>query len=176
MLVMNWQLFVAFGIFCGFTANLVFYWTKDLAWRFQIASALVAEVILLALIPTVHESPRWLLKKGRVKDAYAALCALRHTHLQAAAELFYAHAQIQMEIEFMHEHELADFEMQLRGVNGVNGNHQPVNNLSNLQFYRKAVDSTNYWSRILQLFRNERNRRATVASSCVMLGQQLCGV
>lgn len=170
---MNWQLFVAFGIFCGFTANLVFYWTKDLAWRFQIASACIAEGVLLALIPTVHESPRWLLKKGRVKDAYAALCALRHTPLQAAAELFYAHAQIQMEIEFMHEHPATDFEMQTKGIDGI---HQPVNNLTNLQYYRNAVASTNYWSRILQLFRDPRTRRATVASSVVMLGQQLCGV
>jgi hypothetical protein len=176
MLVMNWQLFVAFGIFGGFTSNLVFYWTKDLAWRLQIASALLPEVILLALIPTVHESPRWLLKKGDVKTAYEAFCALRHTHLQGAAELFYAHAQIQMEIEYMGNQEIADLEGRPRGANGVSGNHQPVNNLSNLQFYRKAVDSTNYWSRLLQLFRNKRNRRAIVASSCVMLGQQLCGV
>lgn len=174
MLVMNWQLFDALGIFCGFSANLVFYWTKDLAWRFQIASACIPAGALLVLILTIPESPRWLLKKGRVRASYNTLCTLRHTPLQAAAELFYAHAQIQMEIEYMRNSPLfEDFEMQ---ANGTNGHHQGVDKLSDLQYYRNAVQGTNYWSRILQLFRNGRTRRATIASTVVMLGQQLCGV
>ena len=163
------------GIFCGFTANLVFYWTKDLAWRFQIASACIPSGILLCLIWTIPESPRWLLKKGRVEDSFKALCMLRPSPLQAAAELFYAHAQIQMEVEYMQIATRAiDSEKQ---VNGAQVQHQEdVNNLSNLNYYRNEVERTHYWTRILQLFRNGRTRRATVAATVVMLGQQLCGV
>ena len=100
---------------------------------------------------------------------------LRPTPLQAAAELFYAHAQIQMEVEYMQKAKpISDFEKQ---TSGAHVQHQEdVSNLSRLQYYRQEVEKTHYWSRILQLFRNGRTRRATVAASVVMLGQQLCGV
>jgi hypothetical protein len=42
-----------------------------------------------------------LLKKGRYQDAFASFCALRETPLQAAAELYYANAQIQAEIKLL---------------------------------------------------------------------------
>ncbi|ETN38614.1 uncharacterized protein HMPREF1541_06651 [Cyphellophora europaea CBS 101466] len=143
-LLMNWQLFDALGIFCGFSANLIFYWTDRLAWRFQIASACIPAGCLIVLIWTIPESPRWLLKKGKGPEAFAALCALRQTPLQAATELFFANAQIQKEIDYMRR--------------------------------RATKGDTNYWSRILQLFLNDRTRRSAVAATVVMFGQQLCGV
>lgn len=62
-------------------------------------------------------------------------------------------------------------------IDGAQVQHQEdVSNISNLQYYHNEVEKTHYWTRILQLFRNGRTRRATVAASVVMLGQQLCGV
>ncbi|KAF2097983.1 general substrate transporter, partial [Rhizodiscina lignyota] len=101
-LVMNWQLFVALGVFLGFTANLIFSHSGPPSWRYQLASASLPAVCLLSLVWTIPESPRWLLKKGRYSDAFASLVALRPTPLQAAAELFYANAQIQVEVRLPH--------------------------------------------------------------------------
>ena len=101
---MNWQLFDAFGIFCGFSANLIAYSTGNIAWKWQIASAAIpAFGLILLILAAVPESPRWLLKKGKRADAFATLCALRQTPLQAATELFYANAQVQMEVEYFRQ-------------------------------------------------------------------------
>ena len=174
---MNWQLFNSLGIFLGFSANLVFYWTGSLAWRFQIASACIPAGCLLCLILVIAESPRWLLKKGgqlNVRRSFQSLCVLRPTPLQAAAELFYAHAQIQMEIEYMRPPAYSDSEKLTNGATVQH--HEDVSNLSNLHHYKDEVERTHYWTRIIQLFRDRRTRRATIAASVVMLGQQLCGV
>lgn len=39
---------------------------------------------------------RWLIGKGRYVDAYASLCRLRHSKLQAARDLFLIHALLQV--------------------------------------------------------------------------------
>ncbi|KAF2459022.1 major facilitator superfamily domain-containing protein [Lineolata rhizophorae] len=98
-LVMNWQLFDAFGIFCGFTANLAVSQIGPLAWRFQTASSFLPALILLALIFVCPESPRYLMKRGRSSyvDAFDALVALRGSPILAAKELYYVHSQIGVE-------------------------------------------------------------------------------
>lgn len=58
-----------------------------MAWKFQNGSAALPAGVLIALVWTLPESPRWLLKKG------LHLCDLRPTQLQAATELFYANAR-----------------------------------------------------------------------------------
>ncbi|KAH3933506.1 hypothetical protein HBI25_115120 [Parastagonospora nodorum] len=100
-LVMNWQLFDTFGIFLGFTANLIVSQTGDNRWRYEVASAVIPTLVLLSLVWTIPESPRWLLKKGRYQEAFASFCELRETPLQAAAELYYANAQIQAELKLI---------------------------------------------------------------------------
>ena len=45
-LVMSWQLWVAFGIFIGFVANVVVIDAGDIAWRLQIGSAFIPAVPL----------------------------------------------------------------------------------------------------------------------------------
>ncbi|KAM0546743.1 hypothetical protein ACHAPJ_010671 [Fusarium lateritium] len=93
-LVMSWQLFVAFGIMLGFSANLVVVHTGPIAWRLQFGSAFIPAVPLLLGIWFAPESPRWLIKKGRHNKAYKSLLRLRHTPLQAARDLYYIHSQL----------------------------------------------------------------------------------
>ncbi|KAJ9605872.1 hypothetical protein H2200_009721 [Cladophialophora chaetospira] len=173
-LVMNWQLFDAFGIFCGFTANLIVSWTGNLSWRFQLASACIPAGCLMTLIWTIPESPRWLLRRGKGDEAFRTLCALRPTPLQAATELFYANAQLQTEVALFHRERQDTEEAPRAGASNNDGDStHDVIQTSAFQDYWKR---TNYWTRIYRLFRNARSRRAAIAASVVMLSQQLCGV
>lgn len=99
-LVMCWQLWTAFGIFLGTTANLVVKdMGEDIAWRMQMGSAFIPAVPLLLGVYMCPESPRWYIKKGKLRPAYKSLCRLRNSPLQAARDLYYIHAQIRVEQE-----------------------------------------------------------------------------
>ncbi|KAH7346063.1 hypothetical protein BKA66DRAFT_543120 [Pyrenochaeta sp. MPI-SDFR-AT-0127] len=106
-LVMSWQLFVAFGIMLGFSANLVVVNTGDIAWRLQLGSAFIPAVPLIIGIYFAPESPRWLIKKGRYQQAYRSLLRLRNTPLHAARDLYYIHAQIEAEDAMIEAQEVA---------------------------------------------------------------------
>ncbi|OQE27314.1 hypothetical protein PENSTE_c004G07065 [Penicillium steckii] len=93
-LVTSFQLWVAFGIFIGFCSNLIFYRIGTLAWRFQLAAAFAPAVPVLIFVWFCPESPRWLMKKRRYKEAFKAFCRLRNTELIAARDLYYAHCQV----------------------------------------------------------------------------------
>ena len=193
-LVMNWQFMDALGIFLGFTANLICSQIGPLAWRFQIASAAIPTLCLLSLIFTVPESPRFLLKKGRLAEAYKSLLALRETPLLAARELYYANAQIQAEVSLLPKRE-SDAEAAARtsAINGSQKQKKMVQTAPNslkeiwyrlsrhvdemeLDPFQRRIRKTNYFTRFWQLFRDKRTSRATVAALVVMIGQQLCGV
>ncbi|KAF7189925.1 putative polyol transporter 6 [Pseudocercospora fuligena] len=96
-LVMSWQMWTAFGIFLGFCANLAVYQVGDIAWRLQIGSAFIPAVPLTIGIYFCPESPRWYMKKNRYAKAYKSLLKLRFHPLQAARDLYYIHAQLQIE-------------------------------------------------------------------------------
>ena len=100
-LVMSWQMWTAFGIFLGFTANLAVYNVGDIAWRLQLGSAFIPAVPLVVGVYFCPESPRWYIKKGRYSKAFQSLCRLRNTPLQAARDLYYIHAQIMEENQFV---------------------------------------------------------------------------
>ncbi|RMZ82071.1 hypothetical protein DV737_g2221, partial [Chaetothyriales sp. CBS 132003] len=92
-LVMSWQLWTAFGIFLGTSANLaVKNLGANLAWRLQLGSAFIPAVPLVIGIYFCPESPRWLMKKGKHAAAYNSLKRLRNSELQAARDLYYIHA------------------------------------------------------------------------------------
>ncbi|PVH75720.1 hypothetical protein DL98DRAFT_536290 [Cadophora sp. DSE1049] len=96
-LTMTWQMWTAFGILLGTTANLALYQVGDIAWRLQLGSAFIPAVPLVLGIYFCPESPRWYMKKGRYRDAYKSLVRLRNSELQAARDLYYIHAQLDLE-------------------------------------------------------------------------------
>ena len=100
-LVMSWQMWTAFGIFLGTSANLAVYNTGDISWRVQLGSAFIPALPLLLGVYICPESPRWYIKKGRYIDAFRSLCRLRNTPLQAARDLYYIHAQLLEEAEII---------------------------------------------------------------------------
>lgn len=76
---------------------MIFYHVGALAWRYELAAAFVPAVPLCVFIWFVPESPRWLLKKKRYAESYSSFCRLRNNPIQAARDLYSAHAQIQLE-------------------------------------------------------------------------------
>lgn len=100
---MSWQVWTAFGIFLGTCANLVFADVGKYAWRFQFGSAFVPAIPLILGIWFCPESPRWLLKKGKVAQAYQSLLKLRNSPLQAARDLYYINAQLMYEKALMEQ-------------------------------------------------------------------------
>ncbi|KAL4882907.1 hypothetical protein BJY04DRAFT_226921 [Aspergillus karnatakaensis] len=103
-LTMTWQLWTAFGIFLGTTANLVVAgMSRDIAWRLQVGSAFIPAVPLVFGVYMCPESPRWYIKKGRFPDAYNSLSRTRNHSLLAARDLYYIYAQIKVEQEIAGE-------------------------------------------------------------------------
>ncbi|TNY22033.1 hexose transport-related protein [Rhodotorula diobovata] len=93
-LVMQWQVWTAFGIMLGTVASLAFYKVPDptnvditgLNWRLMLGSSSSARKV-----------PAGLIGRGRYVDAYNSLCRLRHTKLQAARDLFMINALLEEE-------------------------------------------------------------------------------
>lgn len=59
-LVMSWQVWTAFGILLGTSANLAVKDVGDIAWRLQLGSAFIPAVPLVLGIFFVPESPRYV--------------------------------------------------------------------------------------------------------------------
>ncbi|KAI5462237.1 hypothetical protein BGZ63DRAFT_423521 [Mariannaea sp. PMI_226] len=100
-LVMSWQMWTAFGIFLGTCANVAVTNIGGEAWRFQLGSAFIPAVPLVILIYFCPESPRWYMKKDRYQDAMKSLLRLRNHPVQAGRDLYYIHAQLEIEYEFV---------------------------------------------------------------------------
>jgi MFS family permease len=96
-LVMSWQMWVAFGIMLGFSANLIVFNAGAITWRLQLGSAFIPAVPLILGIYFMPESARWLIKKDKHAKAYRSLLRVRNTPLQVARDLYSIHAQIEAE-------------------------------------------------------------------------------
>lgn len=84
----------------------------------------------------VIESPRWYIKKGNYAKAYASLCRLQRTRLQAARDLYYIHVQL----------------FGFPGIQHSNKDHLNENH------------ALSYLKRLSELFTNPRIRRAAIAA------------
>lgn len=87
----------------GYVADLAFYYVPDKAgitglnWRLMLGSAGFPALIVMAQMPFLPESPRWLMSKKRNHEAYQSMLRLRGHDLLAARDLFYIHVLLEEE-------------------------------------------------------------------------------
>jgi MFS family permease len=102
-LVMQWQMWTAFGIMFGYASDLAFYKVKDpphitnLNWRLMMGSAMLPAVIVCCFVFLCPESPRWYMSKNRHAKAYRSMCRLRYSKVQAARDVFYMSTLLEAE-------------------------------------------------------------------------------
>ncbi|KDN37915.1 hypothetical protein K437DRAFT_32084 [Tilletiaria anomala UBC 951] len=149
-LVMQWQLWTAFGIMLGYVADMAFYPIPDrsgidgLNWRIMLSSAGIPALVVMSLVFLNPESPRWYLMKERYADAYTAFSRLRSTPLQAARETYLAYESLEAEKEV---------EVRNRGARS----HQRTPSM-------------------FELFSTPRIRKGLATATFVMFMQQFCGI
>ncbi len=198
-LIIFWQIFVACGIFLGAAANLVVF---D-SWRKQVASPFIPAIPLIVLVPFCYESPRWLYKHNRVKDALDSLRHLRRSDILACRDLIVMHAQLEGEIKyFMRKGDAETDGKTLEPDDALEDSDEDVDADQSAQptktptwkerfqmlhriyrprrslpqsRYQLEIQRVGYFQRLGQLFVRP-HIRATTAAACVMAGQQLCGV
>ncbi|KAL9095881.1 MAG: hypothetical protein Q9165_001878 [Trypethelium subeluteriae] len=155
-LLVSWQVFTAVGIFLGASANLIFFDN----WRLQIASSFIPSITFVTLAWACSESPRWLIKKERYREAFQVLRDLRGTELQAARDLYYIYAQLRVEMSMFA---------------GETSARQRLVNWRVYWTYSLELARSSYVLRVRQLFSIVRNRRAALASAVVMASQYVQG-
>lgn len=62
----------------------------------------------LVCLSSCPESPRWYMKKHRIKDAWKVMKRIRQTELQAARDLYYAYLQFEAESKVSASNKCAD--------------------------------------------------------------------
>lgn len=102
-MVGSYQLSLAVG---GLVINSVCYATSDLpdnrAWRIPLGLFYIVPTVVLSCIWFIPESPRWLLRKDRVEDAWTNLRKLREgafSEEQMEAEFRELRTSLEMEVE-----------------------------------------------------------------------------
>ncbi|KAH7070583.1 sugar transporter-like protein [Paraphoma chrysanthemicola] len=98
-LVMFWQLWVVIGIFLGFAANVIVKDTGKIAWRLQLGSAFIPSLILAIGIFFCPESPRWLMKHGKIAQGFKSMAALRAHPIIGARDYYYSYIIYQEELK-----------------------------------------------------------------------------
>jgi sugar porter (SP) family MFS transporter len=97
-LVMQWQVWTAFGIMVGNIMGVAFYpLPANMAWRFMLGSSCVPPAFVMAQVYFCPESPRWLIEKNKVPKAYDSFRRIRKTELQACRDLFYTYVGVEIE-------------------------------------------------------------------------------
>lgn len=102
-LVMQWQMWTAFGIMLGNIMGVAFGGLHpDLAWRLILGSTVVLPLIVMAQVYFCPESPRWLIQHGEINKAYKAFRVVRNSDIQAARDLYYAYVGVEIERKINH--------------------------------------------------------------------------
>lgn len=73
--------------------------TGKISWRLQLGSAFIPSFILGAGIYFCPESPRWLMKKGRLAQGFKSMDALRAHPIIAARDYYYSYVIYQEELK-----------------------------------------------------------------------------
>ena len=153
-LLVGWQVFVATGLFCGYTAS---YILRD-DWRHQVLSGAIPAFALLVFTWASCESPRWLIIQGKYGKAFTTLVRLRKERVLAAKELCSIYYQIQAE------------RWLFSGKRNVDEESEDLNP------FVPELGRTSYLRRLMNHFSFPRIRRAAIAAMVVMLSQQLSGI
>ena len=69
----------------------------NLAWRLILGSTCVLPTIVCIQVYFCPESPRWLIQKGRNKQALESFLRLRNTKVQACRDLYYTYVGVELE-------------------------------------------------------------------------------
>ncbi|KAI0604133.1 MFS sugar transporter like protein [Pyrenophora tritici-repentis] len=186
VLLVFWQLFVAFGLCAGSIANLSVYKLSPqldhhASWRYMFIAAFIPALLLLSLILFSPESPRWLLKesgainghddpalhrRSLVRKAYLALFDLRGepVPILVAGELYLLYTRLIEEQRRLRK----DLPRIPPPKSLPNGADQPHIDL---------IEHIDWWPRVqLMFFKRGSTRRAHLAAAAVMISQQLCGI
>lgn len=78
------QLMIVTGLLLGYCVNFLLAHTEN--WRLMLASGALPAVLLVAGLPFLPESPRWLMTKGRAEEAARLLYATRSAE-EAASDI-----------------------------------------------------------------------------------------
>jgi len=77
LLVATNQLMIVIGISASFFSNDLILTTGPGSWRWMLGVEAIPALVFLALLTTVPESPRWLLARGRRREALEVMRAVR---------------------------------------------------------------------------------------------------
>ncbi|KAJ5560369.1 hypothetical protein N7513_002768 [Penicillium frequentans] len=78
-------IFVGLGVTIALWIDLGFYFVKEnsVSWRFPLAFPILMSAIAMASILVLPESPRWLIKVGRIEEAREVMSALQELELDS---------------------------------------------------------------------------------------------
>ncbi|ETN37699.1 uncharacterized protein HMPREF1541_07322 [Cyphellophora europaea CBS 101466] len=100
-LVMQWQMWTAFGIMLGNIMGVAFGpstgISPDLGWRLMLGSTVVLPLIVCAQVYFCPESPRWYIQHNKTDKAFRSFQKLRFTNLQAARDTYYTWVGVELE-------------------------------------------------------------------------------
>jgi MFS family permease len=199
ILLVFWQLFVAFGLAAGSVANLSVY-RLDIhsSWRYMFVAAFIPALLLLSLvlfspgkralavvrhqlstILTPTESPRWLLKESGAERGRDSEDLHRKALVQEAFQSIIdlrgeaSPVLAAGEIFLLHRRLIDEQDRLKHALSREAKQKRRIVEPS----VGEVVRHIGWWPRLkLMFFRSGPTRRAHMAAAAVMISQQLCGI